>query len=66
MDERKAKKLLFTIQESYVRAIRANEKADRFSRSGLTTKALGERDKAIANVRKAEAAIAELETLIDQ
>ncbi len=66
MDKRKAKKLLFTVQEKYIQAIKCFERADHFGRYGQTTKALNKRDEGMDKIRKAEAAIAELETLIDE
>lgn len=65
MDKRKAKSKLLLVQDSYVRAIKAFERAERYSDRGYTTKALEQRDKAIANIRKAETTIAEIEALID-
>jgi hypothetical protein len=65
MNKRKAKALLASVQNSYVSAIKAFGNADSFSRSGMTTKALDERDRAMVQVRKAEAAIAELSGLIE-
>lgn len=66
MDKRKAKATLFTVQESYVRAIKTFGRADGYGRDGKTTKALEERDKAMGYIRKAQDAIAALETMIDE
>lgn len=65
MNKRKAQKLLFSVQESYVRAIKCFEREEHWSRRGHTTRALDERGKAFVNIRKAEAAITELGALID-
>lgn len=65
MNKRKAKALLFSVQESYVRAIGAFNKANDLGHRGQTTKALDERDRAMVQIRKAEAAIAELAGLIE-
>lgn len=62
----KAKATLFTVQESYVRAIKAFGKSREYQQRGHTTKCLAEQDKAMAYIRKAEAAIDLLETMIDE
>lgn len=66
MNKRKAKATLFTVQESYVRAIKAFGRADSYGHGGKTTKALEERDKGMAYIRKAQDAIAALEAMIDE
>jgi len=66
MNKSKAKKLLFSVQDGYVRAIKCFERAEHWSRRGYTTRALDERDKGMVNIRKAEAAITELEALISE
>ena len=66
MNKRKASKLLFSVQESYVRAIKHFQRADARGRDGHTSKALDERDKAMSYIRKAEAAINELNAMIDE
>jgi hypothetical protein len=65
MNKRKAQKLLSSVQDSYVRAIKCFERADYFSRAGQTTKALDKRDEAFVNIRKAEAAKDELDAMIE-
>jgi len=66
MNKRKASKLLFSVQDNYVRAIKSFERAERYSDRGHTTKALEQREKGFASVCKAEAAIAELANMIDE
>lgn len=66
MNKNKAKATLFVVQKSYVSAIKAFGRADGHGRNGKTAKALEERDKAMAYIRKAEGAIAALETMIDE
>ena len=66
MNKREASKLLFSVQDNYVRAIKSFERAERYSDRGYTTKALEQRDKGFADIRKAEAAIAKLEAIINE
>lgn len=66
MNKRKAKAVLFSVQESYVRAIKAFSKSRDYQQRGHTTKCLDEQDKAMVYIRKAEAAIDELEAMIEE
>lgn len=66
MSKRKASKLLFSVQESYVRAIQCFQREERYRDRGYTTKALEQQEKGFANIRKAEAAVAALAALINE
>lgn len=66
MNQKQAQARLFCVQESYVKAIKAFEQAERFSRMGQTSKALAKRDTGMAMIRKAENAIADLDVFINE